>query len=82
MKVFVSKYALSSGKISEYEARSHSADGRYVFIGDHILVRVGDAAWPTREEAEQDAEKRRIAKIASLEKQLAKLRRLTFGRAP
>lgn len=78
MKVFITKYALTQG-IFEIDAKDHGGG----------MISMVDAQYPTNyhkpdwhltyEEALADARTRRNAKIASLEKQIAKLEELTFG---
>lgn len=73
---YITKYALTdgiwigAGSISPRVPRLVSVGGRSYFLGTEAFL--------TREEALADAEKRRTRKIASLEKQLAKLRDLSF----
>jgi hypothetical protein len=79
MRVFGTKYALTVG-IEEFESD----------ISNNMVVRKQDG-WPiyyhsegrqwhrTRAEARERAEKMRSDKIASLKKQLEKLKKLNFG---
>lgn len=81
MKVFVTKYALTAG-IQEVEATEASIPGM-ISVAPVSKGAFGynlhKGEWfPTREEAVEDAEKRRNAKIASLKKSLSKLERLSF----
>lgn len=79
MKIYLHKYALSSGKISEVEGElsnglfrpSRDSEYRHAFFhpGDYSL---------TREEALAAAEENRQKKIKSLQKQIEKLEKLRF----
>lgn len=73
VKIFVTKYALTKGII---EATGTTRDGKYVNIGDVIgrwVVRPSD--WvATKEEAVDEFKRLRNKKIASLMRQLDKVR--------
>lgn len=73
---FISKYALTKGVIEEQCPISY--DG-LAAIFEGIYLRIGCYAHETREAAVAAAEKMRIEKIASLEKQLKELRTMTFN---
>lgn len=80
MKFFITKWALSDG-IREREGEPNE-DG-WVYVKRNVwqsqYERLGTHAHKTREEAEAKAEKMRRAKIASLQKQIAKLNAMSFG---
>lgn len=80
--VWVTKYALSEGKITEVEVQERT--DRYVRVeapthpnGWQLLF--GRDWHDTREAAVDDAERRRITKVVSLRKQIAKLEALRFS---
>ncbi len=79
MRIWVTKYALSSG-LFEIEAEP---DGHYVSWRDPTFLQ---SAWGenkqwcrTRDAAERRADEMRKAKIVSLHKQIAKLEKMTFA---
>lgn len=78
MKVFISKYALSSG-ITEHEAEMR---GNRAYPGAPFAsfsgFDLGKDAHETLEGAIAAADASRLKKIASVKKQLAKLERMTF----
>lgn len=79
--VYLSKYALTSG-IEKYEANGTCGDD-YVRIHDAWnLMKMGRDCFKSFAEAQKDAEKRRIKKIASLKKSITKLEKLTFEEQP
>ena len=76
MKVYVTKYALSTGieevhaEVSEnYPTLLHLSSFHYAHAGEWFT---------SRDEAIADAESRRVRKIASLKRQIAKLEGLRF----
>ena len=78
-KVWVSKYALTAGVIAA-DVRVDE-DGYAVFSGDKIFgyTVLSRSQWHrTEAEAIARAEEMRVKKIASLEKQIAKLRAMKF----
>ncbi len=85
MKVWITKYALSEGIIAcERSPRDHSeSDGYAVVIwpgglnGTNVFGR--NDWYKSERDALARAEQMRTAKIASLEKQIARLRGLKFG---
>lgn len=77
MKIFFTKYALSSG-ISEIEVEKVRDDGTFIYDRFFSSGRIGRDGFYTRDEAVQNAEERRVAKIASLERQIAKLKKIQF----
>ena len=79
MKIYVTKWTLGSdkGKIVAYEAKPHG-DEYYNPVCHYGLFRVNRDAFANKESALADAEKRRAAKIASLERQISKLKKMTF----
>jgi hypothetical protein len=82
MKIWISKYALSSG-VTEHECEPPKAGSAYVyplkqpFDGYYSFV-VGRHAHTTREEAVKAAEAARLKKIALIRKQLDKLEKMSF----
>lgn len=82
MKVWVSKYALTEG-IEEFGDAELGPTGAYVRVGPPTygtrrVEYFGRDAHETREAAVADAERRRVAKIASLKRQIARLEALRF----
>ena len=79
MKIWISKYALSGG-ITEHEC-DPPEDGRVTpgapFMS-YTSFKMGRDAHDTREGAVQAANIARAKKLASIDKQAAKLRRLVF----
>ena len=79
MKIWISKYALSGG-ITEHECEVPS--GGYVTPGapfmSFVSFKMGRDAHDTREGAVQAAKIARAKKIASINKQLAKLLAMEF----
>jgi len=76
IKVWVSKYALTDGVV-EQDARDLGA-GCVMPAGFIHWITLGKDAHLTREAALQVAEAMRLKKIASLEKQLKKLKEMRF----
>lgn len=77
--LYVSKFALTSGVLESVCPFHVVEDGDEMWLGDlEAWVRVGRNAFLTKEEALSAAEGMRIAKIASLKKQLAKLEAMSF----
>ena len=77
MKIYVTKYALTDG-ITEREAEVKG--DMAMWRGKHLYAYARKGEWfPTVEEAIADAEKRRLSKIASHEKSIERLRKLTFS---
>jgi len=75
MKVWVTKYALSGG-VEELEG-SPTTEGYFSVNSRYGLL--GRSDWYVRkDQAIADAEARRVKKIASLRKQIAKLEALRF----
>ncbi|CAI2786446.1 Uncharacterised protein [Serratia ficaria] len=79
-KIFVTKYALSAGPFSvmaetqnEGSMASWKGDGYCSWNYAH-----GKEFWLTEEEALADCERRREAKLASIDKQAKKLKAMTF----
>lgn len=83
MKVWITKYALSSGIME--------ADAEVCDVGDGRMIRVPKKAgeyadnyfhkphWhETREEAVQKAESMRVSKISSMKKSIEKIEKLKF----
>lgn len=85
MKVYVTKYALTTG-IQEHEVEEGTVNDisrKYVYArsghGISMQFVMGRDAFATRAEALQVAEKARKAKIESLNKQIRKLGELNFS---
>lgn len=77
-KVYVSKYALSTGiTVLDGEIRK-GEHYEYVHERYQYLV-VGRDCFLSEDEAIKDAEKKRLAKIKSLKKSLAKVEGLSFS---
>jgi hypothetical protein len=77
MKAWITTYALSTG-IKEMEGKNYSSKDYFYPDNYAGLFRWGADAFHTQEEAKIKAEAMRKKKIADLEKQLAKLKELTF----
>ena len=81
MKFFISKYALTDG-IKEAEGKAvkgSTGDTVYAEWDEYCsLFTIGKHAHETREAAVEAAETMRKRKIASLQKQIAKLEKLSF----
>ena len=81
MKIWIRKYALSSG-ITEHECEPPREGSDHVYPGSpfagYIGFRLGREAHATPEEAAKAAEAARIKKIANLLKQIAKLEKMSF----
>ena len=80
MKVWITKYALTSG-ITEHEAEPEHADGMisYRFNGMNQYAHGEGKEWHKNfASAKTRAEKMRVDKIASLKKSLAKLEAMSF----
>lgn len=79
MKMWISRYALSSGICEKEGSIFHGASGDF-FSGDiNGFYAIGVHAHETREAALVAAEAMRIKKIASLKKQISKLEKLDFS---
>lgn len=78
--VWVSRYALSRQGITMDQVRSVSVSRAFVWtVGlPYVSLRLGIDCHATPQAAAADADARRIAKIASLRKQIAKLEKLSF----
>ena len=78
-KVFITKYALSSGvmecemEVTEKTKCYGKPDGF-----DYNMFFFGDEFHLTKEEAILDCEKRKEKKVISLEKQLLKIKKMSF----
>lgn len=80
MKFFLSKYALTDG-IKEAEGKVVKGDTVYAKLdGYYSLFAFGKEAHETREAAVEAAETMRKRKIASLQKQIAKIEELDFSK--
>jgi hypothetical protein len=79
-KLYLTKYALTGGiQIKDFRYVS----GRYwQEDGGYGLYVEGRDVFENEDDAIADAEKRRAKKIASLEKQIAKIKRLKFEATP
>lgn len=77
-KIYVTKYALSSGAFQvDAEIKYNGTMASYRKNGWPQTAHNKDF-WLTKEEALADCERRRKAKIASIEKQKTKLEKMTF----
>lgn len=80
---YVTKHALTNG-IKEMDAASFSQGDKRVYgklTPDDYIAQgfdIGAEAFTTRDEALVNAEQRRLRKIDSLKRQIAKLEKLTF----
>jgi hypothetical protein len=78
--MWITKYALSGGLI-KMSAPQVDSDG-YVKDAfkknDYRVYKLGNDVFDSEAAAKDDAEKRRIKKIASLRVQIAKLQKMTF----
>ena len=84
MKFFLSKYALTGG-IKEAEGKAvkeSTGDTVYARLDEYrfALFPIGKHAHETREAAVEAAETMRKRKIASLQKQIAKIEELDFSK--
>ena len=81
MKVWITKYALTQG-VYRCDVETFDDSPRMVKdAGSMVPMYYHGNDWhETSDEAVAKAEKMRAAKIASLEKQIAKLRRLDFAK--
>lgn len=83
MKFFLSKYALTDG-IKEEEGtavKESTGDTVYAKLDEYYsLFPIGKHAHETREAAVEAAETMRKRKIASLQKQIAKIEELDFSK--
>lgn len=81
MKIWISKYALSSG-ITEHECDPPKNGSDRVYPGEpfagYVSFTLGHDAHATREDAAKAADAVRIKKIASMRKQISKLEKLSF----
>lgn len=80
MKIWISKYALTKGVIESdvNEHRGALVMARIVDGGYLDYYRMGAEAHDTQEAALAAAESMRVKKIANLQKQIAKLEKLSF----
>lgn len=83
MKVWITKYALSTGIVeAEMEINKTSSDTEYAYgkIGNDTVHQgyFGNDFQRSISEAKADAERRRKEKIESLRNQIAKLEKLKF----
>ncbi|WP_436879531.1 hypothetical protein [Escherichia coli] len=78
-EVFVTKYALTEGPFRTMaEITSEGRMATYKVTGSFYNYAHGKDFWLTEEEALADCERRRAAKIKSIEKQKKKLESMTF----
>ncbi len=76
--VYVTKYALTSGPFSVDAEVSDTGSMAYYRLGGYPQYAHGKDFHLTQENALADCERRRKAKIASIEKQKVKLEKMTF----
>ena len=78
-EVFVTKYALSEGPFKVMAEISFGGSMASYRIGNSYgQTAHGKDFWLTEDEALADCERRRVAKIKSIEKQKQKLEQMTF----
>ncbi|CAI1024119.1 Uncharacterised protein [Serratia ficaria] len=77
-KIFVTKYALSAGPFSVTAEVKYEGDSAFWWVGGYHRSAHGKEFWLTEEEALADCERRREAKLASIDKQAKKLKAMTF----
>ena len=80
-KIYITKYCLAKKGIYCVDWDELKSDSGRILIGNHgywSCFTLGNNAFLTEEEAKQDAEKRRVKKIVSLQKQISKLEKLNF----
>lgn len=78
-EVIVTKYALSSGPFKVMADVSHGGTmASYRLPGCYLTTAHGKDFWLYEADALADCERRRLAKIKSLEKQKKKLESMTF----
>lgn len=79
MEVIVTKYALTEGPFKVMAEISHGGSMASYRVGNSYLLSAhGKDFWLTEEEAIADCERRRVAKIKSIEKQKKKLESMAF----
>ncbi len=77
--VYVTKYALTAGPfIVNAEISYEGSMASWRIDGGYQQHAHGKDFWRNEEDALNDCERRRVEKIKSLEKQLAKLEKMTF----
>lgn len=78
--IYITKYALSEGILEkEAEINDYGNGHLRAFVnGDYSSYGIGSEAFFTKEDALNNAEKRRLKKIESLKKQIEKLKVLRF----
>jgi hypothetical protein len=79
-KVYITKYALSSGILEKKADIADFMTGhKRAFVeGDFLSYGIGSEAFLKKEDAIENAEKRRRKKIESLKKKINKLENLKF----
>lgn len=77
-KVFVTKYALTDGPFYVDAEISHSGAMASYKINSYTQYAHGKDFWLTEEEALADCERRRLAKLKSIDKTRKKLEAMTF----
>ncbi len=76
--VYVTKYCLTKGYISQVQATRCFTDDLITVPGLIDYLRLGRDAFESLEEALADAEERRRKRLVSLEKSMGKLRKIQF----
>lgn len=75
---YLTRYALTEG-IKVVEGEPSDLDADYINIGGYFgSFKLGGEIFETLPEAVAGAERKRVKKIASLKKQIAKLEKMTF----
>ena len=79
VKIFVTRYALTDGPWSvEAELKNNGESASWKDVGGARWFMYDKDFWLSEEEALQDCERRRKAKLASIEKQKLKLEKMVF----
>ena len=76
--MYVTKYALSAGKVQVMEGKASDNELFYPDGRSYNGFWVGRECFTDPSDAAKDAEKRKAKKIASIKRQLAKLEQLRF----
>lgn len=76
--MWVSKYALTNGKVTLEVGRVSASQPEYFTVGWHGFHKIDRDAHATTEAALAAAEAMRVKKIASLKKKIAQLEKMVF----
>ncbi|AIM22423.1 hypothetical protein I5P68_10470 [Serratia ureilytica] len=77
-KIFVTKYALTVGPQVVMAEVKYEGGSAFWWVGGYHHSAHGKDFWLTKEEALADCERRRKAKLASIDKQAKKIQAMTF----